>query len=155
MRRSGRAWFAAACLVAGCSAWAPQQQAEFDAQVERLCAQDGGITVYEKVVLPREQLDAGGRPRIPERIDVTPGDAYYRESENRLLLGSDEALSLRREEIRYVRRSDAKILGRSVRYVRRGGEVQSPAQTSFHACPARAEGPSFEGAIFVRSAGGR
>jgi hypothetical protein len=112
---------------------------------------DGGITLYEKVVLPPEQFDPSGRPRIPPKTHASARDPYYRETENRLLLGDDAGMSLRREEIRYVRQSDGKVLGKSVRYLRRGGDSPPPAQPSFHACPARAEGPSFEGSLFIRA----
>jgi hypothetical protein len=46
----------AALTLSGC------EQAVVDAEMEALCKQDGGVKIYEKVVLPKDQFKKYGNP---------------------------------------------------------------------------------------------
>ena len=86
----------------------------YDAKVNRLCAIDGGVKVYETVKLP------------PERFD----QEYFYEnsttdiwSDTLYVVGAGEAVYLQRYARQLIRRSDGKVLGEFIRYERRGGDA--------------------------------
>jgi hypothetical protein len=110
------------CLAA--SFWyAEKQKAYYDAEIDRLCAIDGGINVYETVKLPPERFDQ----RWNEYLYVREPTTYIRtESENPSLL---------RDTSKIIRRSDGKVLGEYVSYVRRGGDLPGPGHPSSYRCP--------------------
>ena len=52
------------------------EKARLDREVKRLCAIDGGITVYETVKLPAERFDGYGQIRVPAKWLAEPEDEY-------------------------------------------------------------------------------
>jgi hypothetical protein len=50
-----------------------------DRQVRELCAKDGGVKVYETVLLAPDQFDKYGLLRIPEKRNAKSDDEYYYE----------------------------------------------------------------------------
>lgn len=105
-----------------------------DREVERLCAIDGGIKVYETVKLPAERFDQYGQISIPYKENVKPEDEYYYESSTVYLIkGSPE---LRKYFSKIYRRSDDRLLGESTSYSRIGGDMPGPWQPSSFMCPA-------------------
>jgi hypothetical protein len=125
----------------------------YDVQVNRLCAQDGGIRVYETVKLPAEKFDKWGNVGIPNKRFARPSDEYYFETEIQYYREGNPSLERARTVI--VRHSDGKILGESVRYARGGGDLPGPWHgTSFH-CPAIAMAgmPNLEQSIFLKGEG--
>jgi hypothetical protein len=135
-------------IAMGC---ATPTQRELDAEVNRLCVVDGGITVYEKVTLPPEEFDKYGVFRIRFKRQATPADKYYLEIHTRYYRqgGYDEP-SLWRDEYLVVRRRDEKVLGKLVTYVRRGGDIPGPWHPTSYSCPPRGKGPSLEASVFVK-----
>ena len=118
-----------------------------DEEVRELCARDGGIKVYETVTLPAEKFDRFGNFKIPLKKDAKSNDEYYYEWDVRhLRQGSPEIF---RSEYRFVRASDKKILGTSVRYIRRGGDLPSPMHESSNSCPEINGQSSAEKSIFI------
>ena len=63
--------------VAGCE----REKDRLDAEVRRLCAQDGGVKVYEKVLLPPSKFDSGGVVSVPLESNSKPADQFYYEWE--------------------------------------------------------------------------
>ena len=105
-----------------------------DREVERLCAIDGGIKVYETVKLSAERIDQYGQISIPYKKYVKPGDEYYYESSTVYLIkGNPE---LRQYISKIYRRSDDILLGKSTSYSRVGGDMPGPWQPSSFMCPA-------------------
>lgn len=105
-----------------------------DREVERLCAIDGGIKVYEKVKLPAERFDQYGQISIPYKENVKPEDEYYYESSTIYLIkGNPE---LRQYSSKLYRRSDDRLIGESTSYSRIGGDMPGPWQPSSFMCPA-------------------
>ena len=102
-----------------------------DEQMQELCAKDGGMKIYETVVLPKREFGQWGRPL----------DRYWSsqtDPENRL--GPDYRYVERMEFLRrgdtlkgevqmtkffqkIFRRRDGKLLGESVSYGRSGGDA--------------------------------
>lgn len=133
--------------VIAASAGSPSKS-ELDDEVRRLCAIDGGIKVYETVTLPVKFVDRYGSIRIPEKSRAKSTDEYYYEvSETYFLKGNPE---MWRSKFSIYRRSDSKVIGESVRYIRRGGDLPSPMHDSSFACPEIGAQPSLESAVFIK-----
>lgn len=138
-------------LVSGCTT---PIQAELDAEVRRLCAQDGGVKVYEQVRLPPDKFNKYGQVNF---FDATQGEnglgseylfrwqtKYYRR-------GNPE---MSQTHMQVFRRSDYKLLGETVIYGRGGGDYPGPWHDSSFACPPYAEAGDVElfKRVFVPSA---
>ncbi len=121
---------------------------QLDDEVRRLCAIDGGIKVYETVKLPPERFDQYGQIRVPAKWLAKPDDEYYYEgSTNYLIKGNPELLQLRTQ---FYRKSDNKLLGESILYVRRGGDMPGPWHPSSFSCP---QSTDLSRRIFIQSTG--
>ncbi len=89
--------------------------------------------MYETVKLPAEKFDQYGQVRVPAKWLAKPEDDYYYEgSTNYLIKGNPELLQLRTQ---VYRKSDNKLLGESVVYVRRGGGMPGPWHMPALRCP--------------------
>lgn len=117
-----------AVLVAlwlGVSFWyAGGRKVYYDAEVNRLCAIDGGVKVYETVRLPAERFDKYGNVGIPNRQYAKSDAPYYFETSQEVLRSGDPTLLKVTTQI--IRRADGKVLGRSIRYGRGGGDMPGP-----------------------------
>ena len=107
-------------------------KAYYDQQVRELCAKDGGVKVYETVRLPESEFK-----RWRNSVGLTdnnPMESYLPEFETQYIREGNPKLL--RYQYRVVRRSDGKVLGESIRYVRSGGDLPGPWErgTSF-SCP--------------------
>lgn len=120
------------------------EQVRLDAEVRRLCAIDGGIKVYETVVLPADQFDSRGRVRIRgDKVFVDPGytlafqQHYYKKGD----VPRGHISSLLQVRTAITRNSDGKLMGDSRIYERGGGELVDllGGAPSHFECPAIAE----------------
>jgi len=143
-------WLAVGFLISGCEKYA------LDRQMADLCKKDGGIKIYQTVVLPPESFDQWGDPfpgwrgrNTEERlgplyryewkiIDIKRGDALKGEGE------------LKRFEIRIYRRSDGKLLGEGVSFGRSGGDLIAFAHPTSRSCPERQSESDLIRGVFVR-----
>jgi hypothetical protein len=114
-----------------------------DAEAKRLCAIDGGIKVYETVVLPAEKFFENGTPMIPNGKDHS-GFGYYSAYDYSNLNSSFEPPTLIRHEYRIVRTSDKRVMATSVIYRRSGGGLlDGYMHPSGFSCPADDENTTF------------
>lgn len=116
------------------------RQAAYDAEVDRLCAEDGGAVVYEQVPWPEARFNKYGEPKAAR--GVPPADVYGPEYlvrvDNRSLKSAGGA-AIDRYQVSITRRSDNKLLGTSTWYVRAGGDWISGFQPSQYQCPSPAK----------------
>lgn len=109
---------------------------KLDREVDRLCAIDGGVHVYETVTLPKENFGPGGEVFPQFRADVSQGGGlgpdYKWTSTKQILVKGDPTL-LRWEQT-ITRNQDGKTLGRRVVYIRGGGDFYGPWAASEHTC---------------------
>ncbi len=119
----------------------------YDAEVERLCAIDGGVKVYETVRLPAERFDKWGNVGIQSKQMAKPSDEYIYENETTYIRDGDP--SLWRSYTTMLRRKDQKILGEAISYHRVGGDIPSPWHPSSFGCPKPIE-LKLEQAVFIR-----
>lgn len=106
----------------------------YNNKVSALCDKDGGVKVYETVTLPKERFNQWGRILIPNIKNYgNLNDEYYYESfPNQLRNGNPEIYQLHEKVYRKI---DRKLLGETVRYSRRGGDLPGPWAASFFSCP--------------------
>jgi hypothetical protein len=110
-----------------------------DAEAQRLCAIDGGIKVYETVVLPPDKFNEFGQALVPLGKDDR-GWGYYVKSEEKRLSGKDGTPQLIRFVETVFRVSDAKTLATSVSYMTGGGEfLRGLIQHQLKVCPPLAD----------------
>lgn len=126
-------------LMASCDT---PSKADLDAEVKRLCAIDGGIKVYETVKLPAEKFNQWGQINFyrPTKNEGALGAEYifkdkvdyYRKGDPDA--GTGESM-MARSEYQVIRRLDGKLLGQTVLYGRRGGDLPGPWHPSSFSCP--------------------
>ena len=121
----------------------------YDWQVEKLCAKDGGVKVYETVKLPADKFDKYGGVRIPAKKDAKPLDEYYIESDIRYYQQGNPELW--RLHFRIVRRVDKKLLGEATSYARRGADIPGPWHPSSFGCPDRADITDLKKQVFTNA----
>ena len=119
------------------------RQANADATVRKLCAKDGGIKVYEKVNTVSNNPAA---IRILSKERAAPDDEYFYEHDRQYLEKGDPEVW--RTQHRILRRSDGKLLGESISYSRRGGDIPGPWHPSSFTCPESKPQSGIEQAIF-------
>jgi hypothetical protein len=116
-------------ISSGCTT----EKDRLDAEVRRLCALDGGVKIYETVVIAPERFDEFGSVHVPDITYAKPGNEYYYERNTEYLVrGNPELL---RSHTKLVRRADAKLLGEAISYARRGGDLPGPWHPSSFRCP--------------------
>ncbi len=113
------------------------EKARLDREVNRLCAIDGGMKVYETVKLPTEKYRryTQSRTTVPFQ-ELKEDDEYYSVWNTSKLKDGDPDLS--RDHYQIIRRSDSRVLGEVTRYLRRGGDLPGPWHSSSYACPEKA-----------------
>lgn len=122
----------------------------WDAKVRELCATDGGVKVYETVVLPRatyEQL-AINNWVLPDKSQKKPTDPYYYESETHYFTKGKPQVT--RTVVRVIRQSDGAVLGKYIHYGRGGGDIPGPWHGSSFLCPDPTKSTGFETKIFIK-----
>lgn len=118
-----------------------------DMRVNRLCAKDGGIRVYESVPLTPDLLDEAGRISIPDQARAKPSDPYFYMARRDVVV--DGRAKVTRRQVQVVRKVDGKILGEKISYSRTGGELPGPWHSSGFTCPSPDVSRRFESEIFV------
>lgn len=115
---------------------------KLDREVDRLCAIDGGVHVYETVKLPKENFGPDGEV-FPQYRGYPSnrgglGPAYVTRNDGEVLVAGNPALERLRTSI--VRLADKKVLGSLTVYRRSGGDMPGPWEPSRYSCPV---GPNF------------
>ena len=100
-------------------------KAYWDHKVKQLCEKDGGVTVYEKVELERDEFhklngNQYGEISIPEKRLGKTLVPYYSEYSSQVL--RDGYLRVYKYNLKIARRSDGKVLGMKISYGRGGGD---------------------------------
>lgn len=121
--------------------WTPQK-IYWDAEVDRLCAIDGGIRVYETVTLPSDKFNERGQINFyrPTQGENALGSEYIFRWDRRNYTKGDpvqgaQKVAVRRNYFKIIRKSDMKLLGEFVLYSRVGGDLPGPWEPSSYRCP--------------------
>jgi hypothetical protein len=130
-------------LLTGCISFTKM---EMDAEVDRLCAIDGGLKIYETVSLPPEKFNKKNHINFyhPSKGENALGPEYIWKWDVKYLHpGGDPNASPRmwRDHLQVIRRSDGKLLGEYISYARYGGDshffnelIGGPPESSY-SCP--------------------
>ncbi|MDR1849955.1 MAG: hypothetical protein LBQ75_07940 [Zoogloeaceae bacterium] len=151
-----------ACLVA--LFWLNEKQKKlndhYDAEVDRLCAVDGGVKVYETVRLPPEKFGSWRGNGI-NFFDPTQGENALGSEfiyKWKITVYQERNPFVDRNHYEVIRRADNKLLGEATSYGRSGGDVLAflglPAAGEPHRCPPPSElagDGSLFNQIFVKS----
>ena len=127
------------------------QKARLDREVDRLCAIDGGVRIYETVTLPKENFGPDGevfpqyRSRYPKGELGPDYVSGYQLSE--LVTGDP---SLQRIRVFVQRVADSKTLGEFIDYKRSGGDLIGPSEPSRRSCATSQESGSLYKRIFIQ-----
>ncbi|MDH5479308.1 MAG: hypothetical protein OEX11_00905 [Nitrosomonas sp.] len=131
-------------LVTACGSL---QKAKLDAEVDRLCAIDGGVRVYVNVTLPPDKFNKWGQVNFyrPDQGENTLGpdyiykwDVHYYELGDSTSHGAHETV-MKKDHFKVIRKSDMSLLGEVVMYHRAGGGMPGPWRTSSYHCPSQLE----------------
>lgn len=128
-------------ILSGC------QKARLDEEARRLCTKDGGVTVYETVKRSTSNIDPNAGLALPPVGKQGTSDQFAYAWTSRILTSGNP--SLRRDEIRIIRLSDGKELGRLVSYSRIGGDMPGPWNESHFRCPDGADEKILMKSVFV------
>lgn len=134
------------------------EQARVDAQMEKLCEQDGGMKIYEKVMLPKEQFTPYGDVKYFQTSDVGGGYRFLTQSEQIEITRSSldfltwNHANLNKIMYMIIREKDNRVLGSLVMYHRIGGAIMprlgpDPAKH----CPVGVDDKTFLRAVFVQT----
>ena len=140
--------YAAFCAsaIGGCV----REKDRLDEEVRLLCAKDGGIKINERVGLTADRFDESGFINFYRRMSNEPlGPEYIFESRvDYYRRGNPE---MWRNYYRVIRRLDGKILGESVSYSRRGGDLPGPWHDSSFGCPTHTGDAALLSEVFVKT----
>lgn len=135
-------WLSIVPFLFGC------EQARVDALMEELCQKDGGMKIYEKVLLPENQIRKTGEPILFETWNRSSGG--YKFTSSHEILKADKP-TLTRYTYSVVRDDDKKMLGEFVTYLRIGGGlIWRPGPDPFKRCPTGTNDIEFVKKIFVK-----
>lgn len=141
------------------------EKARWDREVNRLCAIDGGVRVYETVALPADKFDQKyGQINFyrPTQGENTLGPEYIYQwdihdyVEGHPVINGAQEIAVRRDHIKIFKKRDMKLLGEVVKYHRAGGDLPGPWMPSSHHCPEKSEANSVNlmHKIFINSKSG-
>jgi len=119
------------CIFMMCSiflsACATPSQVYWDHKVKELCEKDGGVTVYEKMELTKEEFN---KLDIPFEKLAKPDSLYYRVSLEDIVINDSPRVWKGGQKI--IRRNDGKVLGIQITYSRRGGDIPTGISHDSH-----------------------
>ncbi|MES9830212.1 MAG: hypothetical protein ABW201_18280 [Candidatus Thiodiazotropha sp.] len=105
----------------------------YDAKVREMCAEDGGITVFETVELPVDKFDKYGNVNLTSEKLTKPSVNYFSEISEKAIRENDPTII--QYTLRIIRKSDNKVLGKAIRYGRGGGDLPGFWHPSSYGCP--------------------
>ncbi len=109
------------------------EKARLDREVNRLCAIDGGIRVYETVKPSADWFDEYGKIKIQTKNYMKSTDEYYIDYRSSLLIAGNPRLM--RINVKVVRAKDERVMGEFTQYTRGGGDLPGPWHGSSFSCP--------------------
>lgn len=113
------------------------RKAYWDYQVREMCGKDGGVKIFEHIVVSAEQ--AAKLPKVGNFLGVAseklvkPWEPAF--TRTRRVVIRDESPTVIRYEVEIVRRLDQRVIGKVISYGRGGGDFPSHAEPSNFHCP--------------------
>lgn len=131
------------CLALCAALLACGEKAELNRRMEALCKVDGGMKIYEKVVLPPQMFDQNNNVRTSTtkedgKYKTIIADAFIEKHQLTVIKGGDplkEEGLLHREHLQIIRLNDDKVMAELVLYIRAGGDGFHMGHHSVSECP--------------------
>lgn len=134
-------------VLAGCS----PEVIYVDWKIDRLCAKDGGLRVFETAEAPRALLHEDGSLDLNVLQRTRPEDPYFLEHLSETL--KRRAPEIIRSEYRLWRSSDRKLIATTISYIRPTQNVGVPIFShQAYTCPSAGELYALATAVFSRHA---
>lgn len=112
------------------------RKAYWDHWVKEMCEKDGGVRVYEKIVLDAQQYEAifptPGFTSIPYKKSAKSDTKYYLDNQIQYIRSANPAVW--KMQTKVIRNPDRKILGEKIYYARVGGDFPTWAHDSSFGC---------------------
>lgn len=132
-----------------------------DREVDRLCAKDGGVHVYETVTLGPENFGPDGTvfPQY-ELLSAKRHDLVLRYGPDYGTISKDTVVQsgrgmfapgIKRYLTQYVRLADGRVLATRISYARKGGDLPGPWTGTSHACAAELYPLAVDRLVFINS----
>lgn len=146
-RPLGIALIVGTLLLQGCE----RAKTTLDREVDRLCAIDGGVHIYETVRMPKENFGLDGEVFPQHKGKLGDSGRYSEFYKSKLVVETVQEgyPGIVRIRARITRNSDEKVLGEIINYKRSGGDFPGPWEPSSHSCNIGAETVNFERRIFL------
>ena len=114
-------------------------KAYWDHKVKELCDKDGGVTIYEKVVIskgdyPTMKFTSAGRPILPPESSATERNPFFYSHKKELIKENYFGLDVIRYEDLKIRSADKKVLSKKITYGRKGGDFPIGFEQSHITC---------------------
>jgi hypothetical protein len=123
--------------MTGCMGYVPGRQAYWDAKVSEMCAKDGGVRIFEHIVVSSSQANVlpkiGGFFGVAPEALAEPAEPAFMRIRRTVLRESNPSVVRYEQEI--VRRVDQRVVGLAISYGRGGGDFPSFAHPSSLHCP--------------------
>ena len=110
----------------------------YDFRLEQFCALDGGTIVHEYIFLPSEKFNERGGINFfnaTKGEDAFGADYMYKLDVEYLHGNPNEEFVIFRAKHQIYLRSSGKLMGESIMYYRRGGDLPGPSHPSSFSCP--------------------
>jgi len=134
-------------LAIGYFVYCEMNKAYWDRKVDELCEKNGGIRIYERIYLPHSRFDKWGNLTISSKDSTKDTDEYYFIKTRKYYKEGNPSIWMSRHKI--LRKKDGEVLGESIRYIRRGGDMVGPWHESSYMCPPINGESSLESKIFI------
>jgi len=123
----------------------------WDYRAREMCEKDGGVKIFDQVRLKKSDIDILGR--IDGKISVPSKDLASAKSAvfsvDQVFILNESYPKVWRQVTEIIRRSDERVVARSITYSRVGGDFPSPAHSSSFACPDASEIVSERERLFI------
>ena len=124
-------------ILAACVGYVPGRQSYWDAQIKEMCANDGGVRIFERLRVSKTDIarlgTIGEKIGIPTKSLAHPDAPAYADLRITYIREADPVVS--RHETSVIRRSDQSIIAKWVAYTRSGGDLPGPGHPSHYSCP--------------------
>lgn len=137
-------------VMSGCEKY------ELDRRMAELCEKDGGLKLYETVKLPTSMFDEDGYPFPGWRQRSNPNrlNSEYQLIEEKGVLKDGNSMEgegrLLRIKWTITRKSDGKLFGEAVQYIRIGGDLIAFPHSTSKVCPLQINFTNVIRAVFIK-----
>ena len=135
-------------ILAGCGGYIPGQKAYWNSKIDGMCEKEGGIEIYEKVVITQKDIDDGliprtwpsgsiglGKPNLGFTVKKLAHENAPVYAEWVITYIKQGYLDVYKSVFFVYRMSDNKLVAKQTTFARRGGDFPLGFHPSSYSCP--------------------